>query len=210
VSRLSWQVEEQATEFLRAGNLAECDRIFCSSLRELPESPYHLVIELQFTNSPILLAAYSDQFFSDQSRKFEIGAAGAVMNGFDINTDRWYCDLVAYKYYGAHTDYDWLAYEDATSQKNFLLTGMEPLQQVFARFNSYSFKQRREGPNFEDERDIAGLVVVSRFQQLVARAAPIMKHLKFPLLSTAHEYDFIAEVRHPRIMYSNYSPKMRP
>lgn len=38
-----------------------------------------------------------------------------------------------------------------------------------------------------------GLLVVARFQDLMRRAAPLMRELRGPLLATAHDYDFIYE-----------------
>ena len=64
---------------------------------------------------------------------------------------------------------------------------MEPLQAAFASPEGLDEK-------FSDARDVTGLLVVVRFQQLISGAAAFIKHLDFPLLSTAHDYDFIAEV----------------
>ena len=123
----------------------------------------------------------------------KIEAMYTEMIGFDINTDEWCCYLFAYRAYGGHADYDWLAHEDAAGTrdlalKDFALKGMEPLQIAYGSKEG----QRAE---FTDAREIAGLLVVSRFQQLVGRAAALTQNLRFPLLSTAHEYDFIAEVQ---------------
>ena len=39
------------------------------------------------------------------------------------------------------------------------------------------------------------LLVVTKFQDLIRRAAPHMRELRFPLLATAHDYEFIFETR---------------
>lgn len=64
------------------------------------------------------------------------------------------------------------------------IRGIEQLQAVFA---SDAFADDR----FKDACDLAGLLFVLRFQELVAEAAQQMKQLRFPLLATAHDYDFI-------------------
>ncbi len=66
------------------------------------------------------------------------------------------------------------------------ITGLEPLQEVYA---SDAFRTEE----FDDACDLAGLLVIIKFQDLVRRAAPQMRELKFPLLVTAHDYDFIFE-----------------
>jgi len=194
VSDLPLRLEEKAAMFLRDANLAECDRIFCGALAELEHTPYHKVVALQFTNSPSLLAAHFDQCFSVETRGFMIRAAYTEMNGFDINPNRWYGNVFLYQSYGGHADYDWLAYPDAADFPDFTLTGMEPLQEVFAASVGFDRFGRPSSPWLSDARAICGLTVVTRFQQLIKRAAAIMASLHFPLLSTAHDYDFIAEV----------------
>jgi hypothetical protein len=37
--------------------------------------------------------------------------------------------------------------------------------------------------------------MVTKFQDLIRGAAPYMRELRFPLLATAHDYDFIFETR---------------
>jgi hypothetical protein len=41
---------------------------------------------------------------------------------------------------------------------------------------------------------MSSLLVVIKFQNFIRKAATHMKHLDFPLLVTAHDFDFIAEV----------------
>ena len=194
MSDLSWRLQTEAEPWLRAGELLRCDQLFCEALCTLPESPFHVVLNLQFRTSPILLACYFDEFLETVCSRRKIGAAYAEMNSFDINTDLWYFNLFTYQFYGGHADYDWLAHWDSEPSKEFALAGMEELQRVF-KTQLHNCRDR----SFEDQAYVTGLIVVSRFQQLIARTAPLMKRLSFPLLSTAHEYDFVAEVRGYRV-----------
>lgn len=168
--------------------------MYCAALGELPDSPYHQVIGLQFSNSPSLLAAHFDDCLSRQPRQITIGAAFIVMNGFDINPDRWYGEIFLYPSFGGHGDYEWLVHPHVGTNPDFTLKGMEALQKVFASRAGLDRFGRPTFPEAEDVRAICGLVVLTRFQRLVHRAAAHMKRLSFPLLSSAHDYDLIAEV----------------
>jgi hypothetical protein len=183
-----FDLQRQATPALRAGDLAECDRIFSDALRRLPASPFHIVIDLAFMNPPRDVAAHFDTFLRREQTRFEIAAAYTETNGFDINPNRWFFDLFAYDRYGVHDDYDWIAYWQSDPFPSMTLTGMEALQKVYA---SPAFHK----PEYDGATKICNLVVVSRFQQLIHRSAELITELRFPLLATAHDFDFISEVR---------------
>lgn len=63
---------------------------------------------------------------------------------------------------------------------------MEALQAVYA---SSTFREK----SFRINADLSSLLVVIRFQKFIKRAAAQMKLRRFPLLVTAHDFDFIAE-----------------
>lgn len=119
-----------------------------------------------------------------------MAAAYTEMNGFCINPDLWFCDLFAYHQYGGHDDYDWLADWQSEESGSFVIEGLEPLQAVYA---SDAFRDKR----FADASMLTDLLVVIKFQDLIRRASRHMQELRFPLLATAHDYDFIYEV--PRV-----------
>ena len=110
------------------------------------------------------------------------------MNGFGINPDLWFCNAFAYGQYGGGDDYDWLSLWQSEDSGICIIQGLEPLQEVYA---SDAFRDER----FSDACDITDLLVVIKFQDLIQRAAPHMLQLHFPLLVTAHDYDFIYEIR---------------
>jgi hypothetical protein len=161
--------------------------MFCAALRELEPSPYHLVLDLQFRNSPSVVGDHLNRCFRREACRYPVGAAYIEMNGFDINTDRWYGDVFVYQSYGGHAEYDWLAYPDGTGFEDFALTGMERLQKVFGSKDGLDAR-------FSEARNVAGLVLVARFQKLISCAADHVTPLNFPILSTAHDYDLIAEI----------------
>jgi hypothetical protein len=134
------------------------------------------------------VAEHFDSFLCEQKARFEVGAVYTETNGFDVNTDRWYFDVFAYRTYGGHRDYDWLSDWDSEYSLDMTLIGLEALQTVY---DSDAFRDE----NYRHACEICSLLVVSKFQELVRRCVPLMRELNVPLLATAHEYDFIAELR---------------
>jgi hypothetical protein len=183
-----FEIQDELMPVLRAGDTARCERTVAERLAALPQSPFHIAIELSITNSPADIAAHFDGFFRQEAVRFKIGAAYTEMNGFDINPDRWFFDVFAFTEYGGHDDYDWISDWQSESYEDMTITGLERLQEVYA---SPAFRDKR----FKDAGYVAGLLVVTKFQDLIRRAAPHMRELHFPLLATAHDYDFIYEAR---------------
>ncbi len=188
MSDIVFELQEQLTPILQAGDLPQCERTVAATLAALPRSPFHIILDLSITSDPKEVAAGFDEFFQQMSESFKIGSAYAEMNGFDINTDLWFCQPFAFEQYGGHDDYDWLSDWQGETESGFPIEGLESLQEVYA---SDAFRDTR----FDDACSVTSLLVVIRFQDLIRRAAPHMQKLSFPLLATAHDYDFIYEVR---------------
>ncbi len=110
------------------------------------------------------------------------------MNGFNINADRWFFDVFAYEQYGGHNDYNWLSDWQSQYYPEMTITGLEPLQEVYAGDAFWSGK-------YAAACDLTDLLVVIKFQDLIRRAVPHMRELEFPLLATAHDFDFIFEAQ---------------
>jgi hypothetical protein len=187
MSKLLFTLQDETAHLLRRGDIDGCIDVFASRLSSLAPSPFHVALELDFTNDPLAVASHFDQFIVSQSALFPVRAIYTETNGFDINTDCWYCDLFAYTTYGGHEDFDWLSDWQSEDSAPLILTGMERLQAVYA---SDAFGDRAH----DDACDAASMIVVSSFQRLIQRASRNMQRLDFPLLSTSHDYDFIAEV----------------
>jgi hypothetical protein len=187
-TKLFFKLQSELTPALRAGDLAHCQQTVAQALSALPRSPFHCILDLVITNPEREVADYFGTFFREEAPPNRVGAVYTEMNGFDINPDRWYFEAFAYPQHGGHDDYDWLAdYQwEACGDQN--VTGLEPLQHVYA---SEAFGKEEHG----DASYVAGLLVVIKFQDLIRRAAPHIHDLRVPLLATAHGYDFIYEAR---------------
>jgi hypothetical protein len=186
--RLLFAMQDQLAPTLRRGDLSACEQAVVGQLTGLPGCPFHVILELEITNSPDNVAAYFDRFFINEGKRFEVQAAYTETNGFSINPDRWFFSPFAFRKYGGLDSFDWLSDWQSEDFPDMTITGLEPLQAVYA---SDAFRDEAH----VDARDVASLLVVIKFQNLILRAAPRMKELRFPLLATAHDYDFIFEVR---------------
>jgi hypothetical protein len=172
---------------LRADHLDVCENVVIEEIRRLPPSPFHIAIELSISNAPADAVAHFDKFFEIESQRMHVAAAYTEMNGFDINPGRWYCDSFAYSAYGGHEDYDWLSDWQSQNFSGFTIRGLESLQAVYA---GPAFHQGK----FRDVSFMTSLLVVIKFQKYVKAAAAKMNRLHFPLLVSAHDFDFISEI----------------
>lgn len=179
---------ERLEPVLRRGHLATCELEVAKVLRSLPITPFHQVLDLRITNEPEEAAEFFDLFFRLAAGETNFAAAYTEMNGFDINPDSWYCTAFGYEQDQGLDDTEWLCDYQAGPSDEYVITGLEPLQEVFA---SKAFGDRAN----KDASYISSLLVVVKFQLFMKRAARHMQMLDFPLYVTAHEFDFIAALR---------------
>jgi len=178
---------EQLTPKLRAGDLDGCEAAACDVLRALSNSPFHIAADLAITNDPAEAAEHFDDFYRAESVNLAVRAVYTEMNGFDINPDRWYCDLFAYSADGGLEDFDWLCDWQSNPFEDYTITGLEQLQAVYA---SKAFSD----PANHDASYLSSVVVVTKFQRFMQRASERMTALRMPLYVTAHDFDYIARL----------------
>ena len=187
MSELFFETVRQLEPSLRAGELEACEEIVVAKIRQLPRSPFDVSIEVDIANDSADAARNFDAFFQAEAKRIKIAAAYTEMNGFYINPRLWFCDFFAYTSYGGHRDYDWLANWQSKDFPQYVIRGMEALQAVYADSMSEN--------SFPDAAHMSSLLVVIKFQKFMKRAASQMKLLRFPLMVTGHDFDFIAEIR---------------
>jgi len=184
---MSWMnLSVELEPHIRKGDIVYCINQVTNAIKSLPDSPFHQIIELHFTNKPKKVAQYFKKFIKQENRRFPIKAIYTETNGFDINPDRWFFDLFAFDSYGGHEDYDWLSDWKSGDYPSMTLTGMEKLQQVYA---SESFYKNE----YDDASGYCSFMVVLRFQQLIGESVALLKGANFPILATSHDYDFMYE-----------------
>ena len=177
---LFFDTMEQLTPQLRAGDLIGCESGAIDALLKLPESPFHIVAKLAISNDPSDAARHFDAFYKAESERFEVKAVYTEMNGFDINANRWFCDLFAFAEDGGLEDVDWLCEWQSESFDDYTILGLEELQEVY---DSEAFRD----PSNRDASYLCSIVVVTKFQRFMQRAVAQMTELRSPLyLSLIH------------------------
>jgi hypothetical protein len=178
-----YELAQKLEPQLRKGEIECCIDQVVGHLKNLSNSPFHIVIDLDFTNSIADVSKYLQEFL-DKSDGLK--AIYTETNGFDINPDQWYFDLFGYNNYGGTEDLEWLSDWQAESEQGALLTGMEELQRVYA---SKAFST----PEYDEASEFTSLLVVLKFQKLINESAKALSDLNVPILATSHDYDFIYE-----------------
>lgn len=185
-----WELATELGPSLRKGDLTWCLERVSDALKSFPESPFHMVLDLKFTNDPYDVVHFFDKFINKGDNRRRLKAIYTETNGFDINPDRWFFELHGFDHYKGHEDYDWLASPYISSvDQGMTLLGMEELQRVYADHDSDEFD------HLSDLRDHCSLMVVLHFQTLIKESASLMNGLDVPILATGHDYDFIYEFR---------------
>jgi len=182
-------------DFEKAINKAE------KELVKISKTEFHEIIGKSFTNSIDNLVLWIDNFYKEISKKIEIKSMYFEMNEFDINTDVWYIDGIAYKEDGGLDldDMEWLSdcKRDVMTTKEFVLTGFENLQDYFE-----TIEEKEENDEWTDEmqeaRDWCEQIIISRFMELMTKAHQTAKDRKLDwgnisIYFTEHDYDFIVK-----------------
>lgn len=176
---------------LQQGAFSEAEVILQQWLRALPPTDYQIVADLQVTTTPQACAAFFDEFCGKAARQHPVKAVYAEMNAFAANPELWFCDAFGFRSDCGRDGYEWLGEMDSWSAEHLAITGLEPLQKVFAaELASPSTSQEQLSARY-----LAEIIVIVKFQRLLQQAVPYMCKIKCPLLASAHDYgDFIVEV----------------
>lgn len=165
-----------------------------NSLRAIRETPCHSVVGKNFLHHVDEAAAYLERFIREAAALRPLAAVYCEMNGFDINTDKWYFSAFGYQQAGNTEgfDWDWLSAWDSDAGPDFTLTGMERVQDAFQR----SMQVHSQPLYVEIAEELTVCLVTARFMELIA-AAHLVLHERaadiagIPVLATAHDWDVI-------------------
>jgi hypothetical protein len=180
----SWfELAQRLAPSLERGEFEDCIQQTALVLDSLPQSEFHSVVMLDFTNDVADIAQVVDLFFVEQQARFPVQRVAIGMNGFYINPKRWYGELVAWDSQ-AHV---------AVSPDTITLTGMESLQQVYMRTlgNTHAHAESKT------TRDYCDLMVVFKYIRLMYRSLPLMQHVRTHVSIGVHDYDTLVYVGHP-------------
>ncbi len=178
--------------FFRKNDVSDAASYLESLLRESRSDRFVSLVDKHFTNAPRSVLKHINAFIKgcgDDGE--EVGAVYLEMNGFDINYVRWYFDSFAYAdYVDDPDDLDWLSSWSSPEWPQFTLTGLEDVQEDF---RWYMENKVYEEKTYETVRELAVLLVMVRFVQLVETAIQLRNLAKpVPMLATAHEFDIVA------------------
>ena len=182
-----WQT---TSAYIRDGNLADTILFLEAGLAQCEGQGFKSLIGADFTNVPGRIVGNINDLINFCDRRFDVRAVYLEMNGFDINTVRWYFDSFAYRQYVKDPeDLDWLGERESPTWPDITLTGLEQVQADFERYS------KRDGTfklSDDEPAEHAMLLVMCKFGKLVQRSVSegLVKHI--PVLSTAHDYDIIA------------------
>ncbi len=174
--------------YLRSNNVDAAAADLESRLRAAASDRVASLADSHFTNPPRDVLGHIKDFISACQSRFEVRAIYLEMNGFDINYDRWYFDSFAYtKYSDDLEDMDWLCDWASPDSDQFTLTGLEQTQDDF---RWYMEKKIYDCKTHDAEKEIATLLVMVRFVQLISWSlnTGTLTH-SIPLIATAHDFD---------------------
>ena len=188
-----FSLQDEMMPWIVKGDVDSCLKRTEVELREIPETPYHQILDLSFSNPSEQVAGHIRRFLQANESK-KICSVYLEMNGFDINTDEWYYDLFGFDHNGGHEDYEWLCDWQTDHFDGLVLTGMEALQKTYEEFlNSEAQKTVPEHSTQEDE--MCSLALVQKFQKLIQGATELIGTFDGSIFTTAHDYEFIAEFK---------------
>lgn len=158
------------------------------------DSPFSEAAASSFTNPLEEVHGWLTNSAAEMAAKTDLKCLYAEMNGFDINTDRWFSDLFGYATEIDYTRAYELPYDLANSggmASTLTLIGMESMQRAFEWW--------RENEDLwatnADSETLAQLLVECRFIELLRNACslgPLQPDV--PLAAGAHESGMIIRV----------------
>ena len=173
------------------GHLAECIEFLEDGLRCLKPTLYHQVLGKDFLAHTDDLGTWIADFWKKcADADVRLAALYLEMNGFTINPGHWHCDVFGHKTSGDVWDLEWLEEWDAEHRECFVLTGMEDVQDAYAKL----FTEDEQPLGVQLAEEITEHLVTARFMQLVAAAHEAAKAIdpamaRVKVFATAHDWD---------------------
>lgn len=184
---------ETVASYVNANRLGDAIKFLESGLKACSSMRFKSIIGTDFTNSPKDIAIEIDRFVEAQKSVFSLNAVYLEMNGYSINTDRWFFDFFGYAEYDPNpASFDWLAEMDSDYWPDVTLTGLEAVMEDYSWYTSHLTKGSKD-PEAVQAEEYASLLVVCKFAHLIEKAVKTgFIHSNIPLLATAHDFDIIS------------------
>ena len=184
--------------YLQSGDPDTAATVLEEILKKLPTNHFAPLLKAHFTNPPKRVLDHINEFADYYQDVFNIKAIYLEMNLFDINTDEWFFDIFAFPFCKEDSEdkeYYWLAEFETHEWPLFTLQGLEHIQDLYVQFWARALNKDK---NYDLEMQIASMLVIARFLQLI-RAALNAGNLIVPatLLASAHENENLMMGRFP-------------
>lgn len=193
---MNFELADDIGKLLKDDKLDEAILLAETKLKEQTPTDFNKLLGKNLLHQTDKLVDYFTDFHKKVKSNLDIKAIYGEMNGFTINCDLWFLDLFAYDKVGGLDDTDWLADWDEgnSTEERFPLTGYEELQEVY---QDYQDNEKYNDSKMEAASDVAELLIMLRFQELI-RAATRTANQKglpwatIPIFATVHDnYDTV-------------------
>lgn len=206
---MNFELADKLYKLLESKKLDEAIAIAEQELKHIPTTGFHKILDKNLVHLTNDLAKHIQEF--DKStrevlkkkqgffknlfgfgKSVEPAAYFCDMNGFTINYDRWYIDLLSFENYSL-TDWEWLPDFYDSTLNDFTITGFEEIQKAFEDVHE---NDRFEQPNIDKAYEICELLVILRLQELFRETYKVNQADwgKIPMFVSAHDYDLIYHV----------------
>ncbi|QIL77589.1 hypothetical protein [Hymenobacter sp. HDW8] len=188
---MNFEFGEIINPYLEKADFDQAIQLAEAKLAAISATPFHAVIGKSFFAQAPSLCSWINNFYKASTEAFPVCALYFELTEFDINTDEWSIDGLAYPEDGGLEDTEWLAEssEVAVSESAFVLEGWESLQEAFE-------DDKIDSDDEQNARDWCEQLIIARYMQLVRAAHQHAKEQAFawssiPVYCTEHGYDFI-------------------
>ncbi|OON66906.1 hypothetical protein [Hymenobacter sp. CRA2] len=193
---MNFELITEIESYLSRKQLTEAIALCETRLRALPETDFHAMLGCTMLAQTQDATAWLEALYQKVVQAQPVAVLYAELNGFAFNTDEWYADGIAYPQRGPLDDLDWLGewHRGMASAEPLVIHDMEALQEAFEEH----FDLDDEDAPLEAARDLTYMLVILRFQELMAQAHAAAKAqglpwAALPVLATAHGHDFVYE-----------------
>jgi hypothetical protein len=162
------------------------DEILIHELSKLEKSHYNKTVDCYFSDDKKNIGKNIKKFIT-----IDMKCVYIELNSFDNNTDEWFFICIGVDSFSENfTNFEWICDGSIRCSGDYKLHGMENIQCIYKSDNETIFSN---ACNFhlEKQRDVASLLILSRFQRLIKESL-LTTSIRIPVLVTSHGYDCLA------------------
>ncbi|RAP32628.1 hypothetical protein DID75_04520 [Candidatus Marinamargulisbacteria bacterium SCGC AG-410-N11] len=167
-------VSDEVQKLLDEGNIEACIPIVSKELESLPKTPFHTILDLEFSNSTDTIGNKISSFISKNNCK-------AIYIEYD---DYWNFDIFGFDKCGDKT-FMWVG-DFCCNINGEELHGMEPIQ----KYDAYYADHRTNHPDQKNAEKICNILIILKFFHLIFKSLKHIQSLKIPVIVCSHGYRF--------------------